>query len=127
MKVISVFFPFAVIAFDEGAVDAALADSTKITTLRSLFFTERRADFACWCRDPKVHTVFTLEMALTLFILFLLPLIADFDLSSLKKTNIFPYFSSMLNPIYLKFELQFLFSICLITSCWLPPAGLGLL
>lgn len=73
LKVISVSFPFAAIAFDEEAVDAAWVDSTKMTTLRSLFFTERCANFACWCRDPKVHTVFTFKMALTLFILFLLP------------------------------------------------------
>lgn len=71
--VISISFPFTAVAFDEEAVDAALADRTKITTLRSLFFTEQTAHFACWCRDLKVHTVFRLEMALSLFILYFLP------------------------------------------------------
>lgn len=38
--VISISFPSTVIAFDEEAVDAVLADRTKITTVRSLFPSE---------------------------------------------------------------------------------------
>lgn len=70
---ISISFPSTVVACDEEAVDEALADRTKITTLGSLFLTEQSAHFVCWCRDLKVHTVFRLEMAL--FILPFLPLV----------------------------------------------------